>query len=64
MRRWIPELKLLPNRYIYRPWDAPEEVLAKAKVSLGADYPAPIVDHAMARERFLRVAKGHLKRGE
>ena len=64
VRRWIPELKLLPNRYIYRPWDAPEEVLAKAKVSLGADYPAPIVDHAMARERFLRVAKGHLKRGE
>ena len=61
VRRWIPELKLLPNRYIYRPWDAGPEVLAKAKITLGADYPLPIVDHATARERFLRVAKAYLK---
>ena len=64
VRRWIPEIKLLPSRYIYRPWTAPEAVLDKAGISLGGDYPLPIVDHAMARERFLRVAKAHLKRNE
>jgi deoxyribodipyrimidine photolyase len=29
---------------------------------LGEDYPAPIVDHALGRERFLELAKQHLKR--
>jgi deoxyribodipyrimidine photolyase len=27
------------------------------------DYPEPIVDHALARQRFLATAKGHLGRG-
>jgi deoxyribodipyrimidine photo-lyase len=44
VRRWAPELADLPTPWIHRPWDA-----GKAP----ADYPAPIVDHAVARDRAL-----------
>ncbi|HMB91356.1 MAG TPA: deoxyribodipyrimidine photo-lyase [Rhodothermales bacterium] len=53
IRRWIPELSALPDTYIYRPWEAPVDVLADANVILGEDYPEPIVDHAAARNTAL-----------
>jgi deoxyribodipyrimidine photo-lyase len=49
VRRWVPELAGLPDKYVHRPWEAPGDVLAQAGVSLGQDYPRPIVDHAEAR---------------
>jgi deoxyribodipyrimidine photo-lyase len=62
VRRWVPELARMPSRYIHRPWQAPEQVLSAAGVKLGKTYPKPIVDHAVARRRFLLVAEGHLGR--
>ena len=49
IRRWIPELSQMPNKYIHKPADAPLEVLNDANVEIGKTYPKPIIDHKIAR---------------
>ena len=61
VRKWVPELGAIPDRYLHKPWQAPGDVLASAGVSLGTTYPCPIVDHRSAREAALdafRALKG------
>lgn len=53
VRRYVPELAGLPDRWIHRPWEAPPEALRAAGVRLGETYPQPIVDHATARRAAL-----------
>jgi deoxyribodipyrimidine photo-lyase len=53
VRRWVPELARLPDEWLHKPWMAPAVILADAGVVLGKTYPAPIVDHTMARNRAL-----------
>jgi deoxyribodipyrimidine photo-lyase len=53
VRRYVPELADLSDPGIHAPWDVGPLELAAAGVTLGDNYPEPIVDHAMARERVL-----------
>ena len=52
-RHFVPELKMLPDKYLFSPWEAPEDVLQKAGVKLGENYPQPIVDLKLSRVRAL-----------
>lgn len=61
IRRWVPELARVPLPYLHRPWTMPESVQQAAGCRIGQDYPAPLVDHARARERALAVYKSPVR---
>ncbi|MEM9467419.1 MAG: deoxyribodipyrimidine photo-lyase [Actinomycetota bacterium] len=60
IRRWVPELASLDDKTIHEPAAAAPLDLAAAGVVLDDTYPAPIVDHAMARDRTLAAYKAAL----
>ena len=57
VKKWLPELKNLPKKFIHRPW----EVKDKKILNLGKDYPEPIVIHEHARSKALAAFKKTLK---
>ena len=55
--RYCPELGSLPARLRHCPWEASETQLAQAGIRLGVDYPQPMVDLKVTRERALQRYK-------
>ena len=54
-RKFVPELRKLPNEYLFAPWEAPSEVLLNLGIKLGRDYPHPIVNLKNSRELALEA---------
>lgn len=52
VKTWVPELAQVPNQWVHKPWEAPKNELL---ITLGKDYPFPLVDHNLARKRALQL---------
>jgi deoxyribodipyrimidine photo-lyase len=57
IRRYLPELASVPDRFIHRPWAMPPSAQKACGMELGRDYPTPLVDHAVQREKALALYK-------
>lgn len=57
IRRYLPELAACPDRWLHAPWLMPEKVQRECGVLIGQSYPAPVVDHALARVKTLELFK-------
>ncbi len=49
IRRYVPELKNVPDIYLAEPYLMPLDVQKNSGCIIGHDYPAPMVDHKIAR---------------
>lgn len=52
-KKYIPELANVPLKYLFNPWDAPKSILDDSGVTLGKDYPYPIVNMQESRDLAL-----------
>lgn len=63
VRQYVPEIARLDTRFLHAPWEAPAEELQRAGVSLGSDYPHPVIDLGESRKRALEsyqtLSSGH-----
>ncbi len=57
IKKFVPELKNIPLKFVNNPWECPEEILIQSGVVLGKDYPMPIVDLKESRELALTEFK-------
>ncbi len=53
VRRYVPEIAELPDKYLHAPWTAPAAVLERLGIVLGRDYPLPLVELKWSRQRAL-----------
>ena len=62
IRTYVPELKNLPIKFLFSPWECPSEILTNLNFKLGQDYPHPIVDLKESRQRALSTYEQLRKR--
>ena len=62
IRRYVPELARVDDRHVHAPWRMDAAAQEAAGCAIGRDYPAPVVDHAVQREKALALY-GRVKAG-
>lgn len=58
LRRYVPEIANLPDDAIHAPWTASAQTLQRAKITLGVEYPHPLIDLGQSRKRALAAYHG------
>ncbi|MEI6446767.1 MAG: deoxyribodipyrimidine photo-lyase [Actinomycetes bacterium] len=53
VRRWVPELRGVPDSKLPEPWLMTEDEQEQAGCVIGRDYPEPILDHKTERARAI-----------
>tara|TARA_B100000963_G_scaffold302654_1_gene275652 strand:- start:930 stop:2351 length:1422 start_codon:yes stop_codon:yes gene_type:complete len=53
VKKWVPELSKVPNKFIHKPWEMDFDYQKNIKTIIGKDYPEPIVIHEKARAAAL-----------
>lgn len=62
VRRYVPELAHVPERWIHKPWLLKREKQRSSECIPGTSYPRPIVDHNVARRITLQLYRTVRKR--
>ncbi len=57
VRRYVPELIDVPDRYVHNPWTMPANIMQSINYESGRTYPAPIVDLKASRDEALAALK-------
>ncbi len=57
IRKWVSELRDVPNKFIHTPWEMDEQQQAQYRCRIGHDYPERILDLKQTREEALRLYK-------
>jgi len=43
LRLWVPEIRNIPDEFIHSPWEMSESAMKECGVTIGSDYPFPII---------------------
>jgi len=55
VKKWLPKLRALSAPDIHKPFELSPTRLTQAGITLGIDYPKPVVDHSVARDAALEA---------
>lgn len=55
VKKYLPELRHVPTKFIHAPWLLQGTDMRNARITMGVEYPYPIVDHATQRTAALAM---------